>query len=40
MAEVTAQNEYQLKLKELALSEKVKELTDKAEAEAAAAKER
>lgn len=40
MAEVTAQNEYQLKLRDLALNEKVRELTDKAAAEAAAAAER
>ncbi len=37
MAEVTAQNEYQLKLRDLALNEKVRELTEKAEAETAAA---
>lgn len=40
VAEVTAQNEYQLKLRDLALNEKVRELTDKAAAEAAAAAER
>lgn len=37
---MTAQNEYQLKLKDMLLNEKVRELTDKATAEAAAAKER
>ena len=40
VAEVTAQNEYQLKLKDLALNEKVRELTDKAASEAAAATQR
>ncbi len=40
VAEVTAQNEYQLKLRDLALNEKVRELTDKAATEAAAAAER
>ena len=40
VAEVSAQNEYQLKLKELALNERVRELTDKAASEAAAAAQR
>ncbi len=40
VAEVTAQNEYQLKLKDLALNEKVRELTDKAAGEAAEAAQR
>lgn len=40
VAEVTAQNEYQLKLKDLALNEKVRELTDKAAGEAADAAQR
>lgn len=40
MAEVTAQNEYQLKLRDLALGEKVAELTAAAAAEATAAKAR
>lgn len=37
---MTAQNEYQLKLRDLTLVEKVKELTDKAEKDAAMEKER
>eukprot|EP00887_Chlorella_sp_A99_P007960 scaffold12.g7960.t1 len=40
VAEVAAQNEYQLKLKDLALNERVRELTETAAAEAAAAKQR
>lgn len=40
VAEVTAQNEYQLKLKDLLLNEKVRELTDKAASEAAEAAQR
>ncbi|KAL4457327.1 hypothetical protein ABPG75_012192 [Micractinium tetrahymenae] len=40
VAEVTAQNEYQLKLKDLALNEKVRELTDKAASDAAEAAQR
>ena len=40
VTEVTAQNEYQLKLKDLALNERVRELTEKAAVEAAAAKQR
>ena len=40
MAEVSAQNEYQLKLKEMTLNERVRELTDKAASEAAAATQR
>ena len=40
VAEVSAQNEYQLKLNELALNERVWELTDKAASEAAAAAQR
>jgi hypothetical protein len=37
VAEVAAQNEYQLKLRDLALNERVRQLTDKAAAEAAEA---
>ena len=40
VVEVKAHNEYQLKLKELELNERVKELTEKAESETAAAKQK
>lgn len=40
VAEVTAHNEYQLKLKDLALNEKLRQLTDKAASEAAEAAQR
>lgn len=40
VAEVTAQNEYQLKLKDLAANDKVRQLTDKAASEASDAAQR